>query len=102
MTTLNSSNKNALDEARQKSIDNMRERIALGLPARKNPIERLADSPDSLRRAITAKCYECVGMDGDPGFRDTIRTCTSPKCPLYNVRPYQKASKNEDSENDDI
>ena len=66
------------------------ERKALGLPTTKNPIERAKEQPDSLRRAITAKCYECVGMDGDANFRETIRTCASYECPLYPVRPYQK------------
>ena len=98
MTTLNTSNKNALDEARQKHIANMHERMALGLPARKNPIERALDKPESLRRAITAKCYDCVGMDGDPGYRESIRTCTSPKCPLFSQRPYQKINSNEDED----
>jgi hypothetical protein len=88
MTTLKTLN--PLDEAREKGRLLMQERIAQGLSARMNPIERAQERPDSLRRAITAKCYECVGMDGDPGFRDTIRTCTSLRCPLYAVRPYQK------------
>ena len=66
------------------------QRKALGLPCIKNPIERALEQPESLRRAITAKCYECVGMDGDANFRETIRTCTSPKCPLFHLRPYQR------------
>jgi hypothetical protein len=66
------------------------ERKALGLPSTRNPIERAKDKPDSLRCAITAKCYECVGMDGDSNYRVTIRTCTSYSCPLHVVRPYQK------------
>ncbi len=92
MTTLKTFNANALDEARIKGQKAMQERIALGLPARKNPIERAKEDPASLRKAITAKCYECVGMDGDPSFRETIRTCTGFSCPLYPVRPYQKSA----------
>jgi hypothetical protein len=64
------------------------ERQLLGLPVFKNPIEKAKEEPASLRKAITAKCYECVGMDGDTNFRATIRTCTSYDCPLYAVRPY--------------
>lgn len=93
MTTLNKHNYNALKEARIKSHKMMQERIAQGLPARKNPIERAKEDPGSLRKAITAKCYECVGMDGDPNFRDTIRTCTGYSCPLYPVRPYQNIKR---------
>ena len=78
------------NEARIKGQLAVQARIDLGLPARKNPIERAKENPESLRKAITAKCYECVGMEGDPGFRETIRTCTGYKCPLYPVRPYQK------------
>jgi hypothetical protein len=74
--------------------ERMQERISLGLPARKDPIERSKEKPDSLRLAITAKCYECVGMDGDPNYRETIRTCTSKSCPLLPVRPYQKKDIN--------
>jgi len=42
----------------------------------------------SLRKAITAKCLECV-------FCDTaaIRECPSTACPLWNVRPYQITRK---------
>lgn len=84
MTAIQASN--ALAEARKA----IQERKALGLPAFKNPIDKAKENPESLRRAITAKCYECVGMDGDPGYRETIRTCTSKTCPLFHLRPYQK------------
>ncbi len=79
-----------LELGRKISQERMKERIAQGLPARKNPIEKSLEQPESLRRAITAKCYECVGMDDDPNYRESIRTCTSPKCPLFHLRPYQK------------
>ncbi len=84
MTTLNTFK---MQEGARKARE---ERKALGLPSTKNPIERLSEKPDSLRCAITAKCYECVGMDGDSNYRNTIRTCTSYNCPLYAVRPYQR------------
>ena len=90
MTTLKTFNVNALEEGRKLANERMKERIAQGLPARKTPIERANEQPDSLRRAITAKCYECVGMDDDPDWRRSVRECTSYKCPLYPVRPYQQ------------
>lgn len=88
--TINFQDKNALFQARETVRKNREARIAQGLPAFKNPIERAKENPESLRMAITAKCYECVGMDGDPNFRETIRTCTGYSCPLYPVRPYSK------------
>jgi hypothetical protein len=87
MTTLNTFGSQA---SRDIANQNKKLRIEQGLSAFKNPIERAAEQPESLRRAITAKCYECVGMDGDKNYRESIRTCTSKKCPLFPVRPYQK------------
>lgn len=66
-----------------------------------NPINRLKRSPHSLRLAINAKCAECMGCTPEafaPGFRTDIRSCTSPDCPLYLVRPYQSRDPSEDSE----
>lgn len=56
---------------------------------RKNPLEKAALRPDSLRLAINAKCYDCIGQDGDPNWRESIRECLCTDCPLYPVRPYQ-------------
>jgi hypothetical protein len=38
----------------------------------------------SPRRAIKAKCLECVGF-----VRKDITHCTSLQCPLHAYRPYQ-------------
>jgi hypothetical protein len=35
--------------------------------------------------AIKAFCLRCVGFHSK-----RVTTCTSPNCPLYQVRPYQK------------
>ena len=56
---------------------------------RLDPIERAQRNPNSLRLAITAKCYECLGGQDAKNIRKEIRECTSHKCPLYPVRPYQ-------------
>lgn len=58
-------------------------------PERLNPIERAARNPSSLRLAVTAKCWECLGGEDTPNIRREIRDCTSTRCPLYPVRPYQ-------------
>ena len=78
MMTLNSFSKEQIEAGRLKAEKNRNERKKQGLSAYKNP-------PESLRKAI----YECVGMDGDVNFRQTIRECLCTDCPLYPVRPYQ-------------
>lgn len=56
----------------------------------KTPGEKLAENPRSMRAAINAMCWQCMGGDGaDPGWRNMIRNCTSPKCALWNFRPYR-------------
>lgn len=49
-----------------------------------NPIQKLEKNPKSLRLAINAMCYQCMG-----GYRQEIKNCTAQSCALYNVRPYQ-------------
>lgn len=55
----------------------------------KNPLEKLADNPTSLRLAINAKCYQCEGEDADQNVRWRIGNCVVPKCGLFAVRPHQ-------------
>lgn len=57
---------------------------------RLDPMERARRNPQSLRMAITAKCWDCQGGDDDPHPRWRIGNCTAPECPLYSHRPYQK------------
>jgi hypothetical protein len=78
---------NALELARIAIQD----RIALGLPAYKNPIEKSKENPLSFRKAINAKCFECVGAGQDANYRNEIRNCTSYTCPLHQLRPYSRA-----------
>jgi len=59
-----------------------------------NPVARIAGlgKTPSLRAHIDAKCAECMGCTPDHlerGFREQIRACTAPACPLWPVRPYQ-------------
>lgn len=55
----------------------------------KNPLEKLADNPTSLRLAINAKCYQCEGEDSDPHVRWRIGNCLLPECALFAIRPHQ-------------
>jgi hypothetical protein len=65
--------------------------------ARRDPLEKAAAKPTSLRLAITAKCFDCQGRDCDPGWRDRIRTCSVAKCPLHPVRPYQRSDTEDEA-----
>jgi len=58
-------------------------------PERIDPLERAKRNPTSLRHAINAKCWDCIGGDADPSPRWCIGNCEIPACPLWNVRPYQ-------------
>lgn len=40
----------------------------------KNPVERRADLPSSLHRAVSARCWQCEG-DEDAGIRWRIGNC---------------------------
>lgn len=54
-----------------------------------DPIERARKNPKSRKLAIAAKCFDCQGRYDDPGVNDRIRSCLTPGCPLYAVRPYK-------------
>lgn len=71
----------ALDAARKALQENGAERLS--------PIEKAQRAPKSLRAAITAKCWDCVGQDADPHPRWRIANCECETCPLWNVRPWR-------------
>ena len=57
-----------------------------------NPVERFYALPSSRKRAIEAKCAECMGCTKDhleEGFKNEIRNCSTHSCPLYLFRPYK-------------
>lgn len=57
---------------------------------RLNPIEKsTAAGGKSLRLAVNAKCFDCVGQDCDPGWRARIGGCPATRCPLHSLRPYR-------------
>lgn len=72
----------ALEAARAK----LAEMKASGVPIRcRNPDEQLADRPNSLRLAVNAMCFSCMGKDA--GWRADVRGCSATGCPLYPIRP---------------
>lgn len=79
----------ALDKARARKA----ELKASGELRVLSPIDRAKADPLSLRKAITAFCYRCMGGDGEPGVRESVRNCTAPNCPLYKVRPWQRGDE---------
>lgn len=58
-----------------------------------NWIVRAKRNPTSLKTAIGAMCFHCMGGTEDSlpdaGWKTLIRTCTAPDCPLYDHRPYK-------------
>jgi len=51
-------------------------------------------SSQSLRKVINDKCKECLYDPYDKGtWRMQVESCTSPKCPIYPVRPKPIAKK---------
>jgi hypothetical protein len=82
--------KTPLEIARQRR----REKIDRGEKIeRLDPIEKSRRSPNSLRFAINAKCWDCCGGDTG-GTVERIRNCPCGQfCPLWNLRPYQTKEK---------
>lgn len=76
---MNENAKNALKEYRDKVASGEIEVVRL------NPIQKAKENPTSLRLAINANCFQCLGS----GTPQEIRDCSSKLCPLHPVRPYQ-------------
>ena len=55
-----------------------------------DPLEKAQAKPQSLRLAINAKCWDCIGGDADPCPRWRIGNCMVSRCPLHPQRPYQR------------
>lgn len=51
-----------------------------------DPQQRFEANP-TRGNAINAFCYQCMGAQS--GYTKMIRECTSPKCSLFNFRPYK-------------
>ena len=81
----------ALEKA-QAAIKEKREAGTM-TPVENNLIRKANKNPTSLKKAIGAFCFSCYGgtIDElpDSGWRQMIRTCTAPTCPLHGHRPYR-------------
>lgn len=75
-------------ETAQAKLKEMRD--AGWTPIHLNPVQQANASPNSLKKAIKAYCWVCVGADADPGAKQRVRDCSvGPKCPLFPHRPWQ-------------
>ena len=85
--------KDRLASARQAAVDKRAAGIATKVE--NNLLVKTQAEPKSLRKAINAMCFQCVGgtVDSlpDPGWRQMIGTCTAPDCALYKIRPYNQS-----------
>lgn len=54
-----------------------------------SPIDKARLNPNSLRMALNANCYQCMGEDADPGWQKRVGECYLDNCVLWPHRPYQ-------------
>ena len=77
------SNTDHLQEYRRKLAAGEVER-----PKQKNPMGKAAEDPKSMRKAVNAKCYDCIyDPSGAGSWRDQVRACADNKCSLYSIKP---------------
>lgn len=85
----------------QTALEKGRARVAelrrTGQLERLDPLEKAARNPKSMRLAINAMCWDCVGGNADPSPRQRIRDCEIPKCPLWPLRPHQSVKGRSDA-----
>lgn len=57
---------------------------------RLDPMQKAQKTSNSLRNAINAACYDCVGGSHTQAWREEVRNCpVGQKCALWNVRQYK-------------
>ena len=57
-----------------------------------NLVERFFSLVPTRKRAIDAKCAECMGCTKnhlEEGYKKEIRNCSAQACSLYSFRPYK-------------
>lgn len=78
-----------MNENAQSALQEYRAKLKSGEIKKINltPEQKLEKNPTSLRLAVNAMCYQCMGKTK---VVEDIRNCTAKECALYNVRPYQE------------
>ena len=59
-------------------------------PVRLDPLQKALANPGSLKLAIRAACWDCVGGDATPNWQDEVKHCPVLKCGLHHVRAYKQ------------
>ncbi len=72
---------------------------SMGLTQIPTPIEKAAENIKSLRLAINAKCFDCMGCGFDGHPANEIRNCEISDCSLWPVRPYKPKDTKRESKN---
>lgn len=75
-----------LEKAQQRRREMAEQGISI---VRMAPGEKSKSNPQSLRLAITANCWDCMGGEHAENVRQQVRECAVEKCFLYAVRPWQ-------------
>lgn len=79
-------------EALKKAHVKMAELRATGWkPEHLDPVEKARRNPKSMKLAIRANCYLCMGGGSDAGVRIRVRDCSVTACMLRAFRPWQDA-----------
>ena len=77
-------------ELARKKRQELKEQGLLQNTTRRGPLEWKILAPFNRKRLITAHCFECVGGDLSPNWREEVKHCVLiDKCALWNVRPYR-------------
>lgn len=57
------------------------------IDSRRNPREVWESDKKSMRKAINANCFDCIGCEN---YIKRIRFCNIFTCPFWEIRPYSK------------
>ena len=72
----------------EKAQEKLKEMKAKGLkPKRFDPIQKAKENKKSMRLAINAMCFDCMGRAST--YVKDVRECTAPNCPIYHFRPFK-------------
>lgn len=74
------------------ALQGYKEKVANGEIERtppKNPKQKWEEDKTSLRKAVNAQCWNCMGGDDGDNVIGEIRKCSSKVCTLWYVRPYK-------------
>lgn len=77
---------------RIKALQEYQEKVRTGEIERtvpKTPLEKWEEDKTSLRKSISAQCWNCMGGDDGDNVRKEIKDCSSKVCTLWHVRPYK-------------